>query len=91
MHQNISNINLIYFIEMNKTNTSKSTLQGSAGTLQGSAGPDSSVGTLKQEYLASLDDKETIAYNIAKGLMGTLFTLEKSNHYLEWLETRKKP
>ena len=76
---------------MNKTNTSKSTLQGSAGpdsSLQGSAGPDSS---LKQEYLASLDDKETIAYNIAKGLMGTLFTLEKSNHYLEWLETRKKP
>jgi hypothetical protein len=71
---------------MNKTNTSKSTLQGSAGsTLQGS------VGTLKQEYLASLDDKETIAYNIAKGLMGTLFTLEKSNHYLEWLETRNKP
>ena len=69
---------------MNKTNTSNSTLQGSAG-------PDSSVGTLKQEYLASLDDKETIAYNIAKGLMGTLFTLEKSNHYLEWLETRKKP
>ena len=66
---------------MNKTNTSKSTLQGSAG-------PDSS---LKQEYLASLDDKETIAYNIAKGLMGTLFTLEKSNHYLEWLETRNKP
>ena len=76
---------------MNKTNTSKSTLQGSAGpdsSLQGSAGPDSS---LKQEYLASLDDKETIAYNIAKGLMGTLFTLEKSNHYLEWLETRNKP
>ena len=83
MHQNISNINLIYFIEMNKTNTSKSALQGSVGT-------DSSVGTLKQEYLASLDDKETIAYNIAKGLMGTLFTLEKSNHYLEWLETRNK-
>jgi hypothetical protein len=50
-----------------------------------------SVGTLQQEYLASLDDKEMIAYNIAKGLMGTLFTLEKSNHYLEWLETRKKP
>ena len=75
MHQNISNINLIYFIEMNKTNTSKSVV----------------LGTLQQEYLASLDDKETIAYNIAKGLMGTLFTLEKSNHYLEWLETRKKP
>lgn len=64
------------------------TLKGSVGS---STGPDSSAGTLKQEYLASLDDKEMIAYNIAKGLMGTLFTLEKSNHYLEWLETRKNP
>jgi hypothetical protein len=65
----MSNINLIYFIEMDKT-------------------------ALQQEYLASLDDKEMIAYNIAKGLMGTLFTLEKSNHYLEWLQSRnveKKP
>ena len=69
-----------------------------AATLKGSKnvalGPDSSqrvaLETLKQEYLASLDDKETIAYNIAKGLMGTLFTLEKSNHYLEWLQTRNQ-
>jgi hypothetical protein len=79
----MSNINLIYFIEMNNTTT----LKGSKQTLQGSVGPDSS---LKQEYLASLDDKEMIAYNIAKGLMGTLFTLEKSNHYLEWLQTRNQ-
>ncbi len=75
---------------------SAGTLQGSVGTLQGSVGPDSSkhpldaTQTLKQEYLASLDDKEMIAYNIAKGLMGTLFTLEKSNHYLEWLQTRNQ-
>ena len=64
-----------------------------AATLKGSVGPTlkGSVGTLKQEYLASLDDKEMIAYNIAKGLMGTLFTLEKSNHYLEWLDARNKP
>ncbi len=68
---------------MNNTTT----LKGSKQTLQGSVGPDSS---LKQEYLASLDDKEMIAYNIAKGLMGTLFTLEKSNHYLEWLQTRNQ-
>jgi hypothetical protein len=60
-------------------------------TLKGTHVSDSSVGTLKQEYLASLDDKEMIAYNIAKGLMGTLFTLEKSNHYLEWLDARNKP
>ena len=63
------------------------TLKGSKNALQGSTETDSS---LKQEYLASLDDKETIAYNIAKGLLGTLFTLEKSNHYLEWLQTRNQ-
>ena len=70
------------------------TLKGSKQTLQGSQrialGPDSSKQTLQQEYLASLDDKEMIAYNIAKGLLGTLFTLEKSNHYLEWLQTRNQ-
>jgi hypothetical protein len=82
LHQNISNINLIYFIEMNNTDT----LKGSDSS-QGRS--DSSVGTLQQEYLNSLDDKEMIAYNIAKGHLGTLFTLEKSNHYLEWLQTRK--
>ena len=76
----MSNINLIYFIEMNNA----ATLKGSKNALQGSAE------TLKQEYLASLDDKETIAYNIAKGLLGTLFTLEKSNHYLEWLQVRNQ-
>jgi hypothetical protein len=76
---------------MNKTDTSKGAHPSDeTRSLQGSVS-DSSVGTLKQEYLASLDDKETIAYNIAKGLMGTLFTLEKSNHYLEWLDARKKP
>jgi hypothetical protein len=73
----MSNINLIYFIEMNN-----------AATLKRSK--NVALGTLQQEYLASLDDKETIAYNIAKGLMGTLFTLEKSNHYLEWLKTRNQ-
>ena len=60
------------------------TLKGSKNVVLGSAE------TLKQEYLASLDDKETIAYNIAKGLLGTLFTLEKSNHYLEWLQARNQ-
>jgi hypothetical protein len=37
-------------------------------------------------YIESLDEKEKIAYNIAKGHLGTLFSLEKSNDYLEWLE-----
>jgi hypothetical protein len=80
----MSNINLIYFIEMNNAATLKGSKNVVLGTLQGSAE------TLKQEYLASLDDKETIAYNIAKGLLGTLFTLEKSNHYLEWLQARNQ-
>ena len=79
----MTNINLIYFIEMNNA----ATLKGSKNVVLGSAETDSS---LKQEYLASLDDKETIAYNIAKGLLGTLFTLEKSNHYLEWLQARNQ-
>jgi hypothetical protein len=83
----MSNINLIYFIEMNNAATLKGSKNVVLGTVQGSVGSDSS---LKQEYLASLDDKETIAYNIAKGLLGTLFTLEKSNHYLEWLQTRNQ-
>ena len=41
---------------------------------------------LSVKYLQSLDEKELIAYNIAKKLLGKLFTLEKSNHYLEWLK-----
>jgi len=41
---------------------------------------------LSEKYLQSLDEKELIAYNIAKKLLGKLFTLEKSNHYLEWLK-----
>ena len=69
---------------MNNAATLKGSKNVVLGTLQGSAE------TLKQEYLASLDDKETIAYNIAKGLLGTLFTLEKSNHYLEWLQARNQ-
>lgn len=69
---------------MNNAATLKGSKNVVIGTVQGSAE------TLKQEYLASLDDKETIAYNIAKGLLGTLFTLEKSNHYLEWLQARNQ-
>lgn len=40
---------------------------------------------LINEFLASLDEKELIAYNIAKSHLGTLFSLDKSNAYLEWL------
>ncbi len=43
---------------------------------------------LINEFLASLDEKECIAYNIAKSHLGTLFSLDKSNAYLEWCFTR---
>lgn len=43
---------------------------------------------LINEFLASLNEKEMIAYNIAKSHLGTLFSLDKSNAYLEWLEKR---
>jgi hypothetical protein len=41
--------------------------------------------SLSKAYLKSLTEMELIAYNIAKSHLGSLFTLEKSNHYLEWL------
>jgi hypothetical protein len=43
---------------------------------------------LIDEYLRSLDEMELIAYNIAKSHLGTLFSVEKSNHYLEWYKAR---
>jgi hypothetical protein len=45
---------------------------------------------LINEFLASLNEKELIAYNIAKSHLGTLFSLDKSNAYLEWVEERNK-
>jgi hypothetical protein len=46
--------------------------------------PEPSKQDLIDEYLRSLDEMELIAYNIAKSHLGTLFSVEKSNHYLEW-------
>ena len=43
---------------------------------------------LIDEYLRSLDEMELIAYNIAKSHLGTLFSVEKSNHYLDWFKAR---
>lgn len=45
---------------------------------------------LLNEFLASLDEKEMIAYNIAKSHLGTLFSLDKSNAYIEWLQNRQQ-
>jgi len=43
---------------------------------------------LVDEYLKSLDEMEIIAYTIAKSHLGSLFSLEKSNDFLEWLKKR---
>ncbi len=47
--------------------------------------------SLINEFLASLNDKELIAYNIAKSHLGTLFSLDKSNAYLDWLNKHNTP
>jgi len=39
-----------------------------------------------EQFLQTLDEKELIAYNIAKSHLGLLFSLDRSNCYLEWLE-----
>ncbi len=44
--------------------------------------------SLSEAYLKSLTEMERIAYDIAKSHLGSLFTLEKSNHYLEWLKAQ---
>jgi hypothetical protein len=43
---------------------------------------------LEKLYVESLDEKSRIAYNIAKSHLGTLFSLVKSNHYIEWRDGR---
>jgi hypothetical protein len=45
---------------------------------------------MEQEFLDSLNEKERMAYEIAKSHLGSLFSLEKCNAYLEWLENRDK-
>lgn len=46
--------------------------------------------TLVEEYISSLTPKEKQAYEIAKKHLGSLLTLEKTNHYLNWMSTRQK-
>lgn len=38
----------------------------------------------EETFIKSLDEKELMAYNIAKSHLGTLFSLDKSNAFLEW-------
>ena len=46
--------------------------------------------TLVEEYIASLEPKEKQAYEIAKTHLGSLLTLEKTNHFIKWINLRKK-
>ena len=43
----------------------------------------------EEVFLKTLDEKELMAYNIAKSHLGTLFSLDKSNAYLEWKAKQK--
>ena len=45
---------------------------------------------LTKEFLDSLNEKERIAYHIAKRHLGTMFSLDKCNAFLEWVKTEKK-
>jgi len=36
------------------------------------------------QYLKSLNEKERMAYEIAKDHLGSTFSLEKSNGFIEW-------
>jgi len=45
---------------------------------------------LCQEYLSTLSPKEMKGYEIAKSHLGSSFTLEKSNGFIEWKKKREK-
>ena len=40
--------------------------------------------SLEIRYVESLDELDRIALNVARSTLGSLFSLEKSNHYMEW-------
>jgi hypothetical protein len=46
--------------------------------------------SLQEQYIASLTSKEKQAYEIAKSHLKSLFNLENTNGYLQWLENQKK-
>lgn len=47
-----------------------------------------SLDILLQMYLDTFDEKEKMAYNIAKTHLGSSFSLEKSNGFVEWRKTK---
>jgi hypothetical protein len=44
---------------------------------------------LDKEFLDSLNEKERMAYHIAKSHLGTMFSLNKCNAFLEWAKERE--
>jgi hypothetical protein len=44
---------------------------------------------LKKRYVESLDELDRIALNVARSTLGSLFSLEKSNHYMEWKSAQR--
>uniref|UniRef100_A0A6C0LDM1 Uncharacterized protein n=1 Tax=viral metagenome TaxID=1070528 RepID=A0A6C0LDM1_9ZZZZ len=56
--------------------------------MQSEAKEEKPVEALVAEYLTSMNEKEKIAYLIAKDHLGTSFNIVKSIGYLEWLSKR---
>lgn len=44
---------------------------------------------LEIRYVESLDELDRIALNVARSTLGSLFSLEKSNHYMEWKRAQR--
>jgi hypothetical protein len=49
----------------------------------------SDVNALEKRYVESLDELDRIALNVARSTLGSLFSLEKSNHYMEWKSAQR--
>jgi hypothetical protein len=49
----------------------------------------SKADSLSKAFMDSLDEKERMAYHIAKSHLGTMFSLDKSNAFLEWIKTKE--
>ncbi len=46
--------------------------------------------SLEELYIASLDEMDKIALNVARTTMGSLFSLSKSTAFIEWTKQRNK-
>ena len=47
--------------------------------------------SMQEQYLESLSPKEKQAYEIARSYLGTLFTLEKTTGYINWIKSKSPP